>query len=79
MTDVPATPLSTLLACHTAATDVGLQYVYLGNIGHGDYDNTYCPACKNLLIERHGFSATIKGFAQGRCSQCGAVIPIQMG
>jgi pyruvate formate lyase activating enzyme len=79
MADVPATPLGTLLACHTAAKDAGLQYIYLGNIGHGDYDNTYCPSCRNLLIERYGFSARVKGLAQGTCSRCGAVIPLQMG
>jgi len=79
MTDVTVTPRSTLLTCRMTAKDAGLQFVYLGNIDHGDYDNTYCPVCKNLLIERNGFSATIKGFAQGTCSQCGAVIPIQMG
>jgi len=79
MTDVPATPLNTLLACHTIATDAGLRYVYLGNIGHGDYDNTYCPSCKTLLIERYGFSANIKGLNKGTCSRCGAVIPVRIG
>jgi pyruvate formate lyase activating enzyme len=78
MTNVTTTPLSTLLACQTAAKDAGLQFVYLGNIGHGDYDNTYCPSCKNLLIERYGFSANIKGFAQGKCSSCGTIIPLRM-
>ncbi len=78
MTDVPMTPLSTLLTCHSMAKDAGIQYVYLGNIGHGDYDNTYCPSCKNLLVERYGFSAHIKGLAQGTCSRCGASIPIRM-
>jgi len=79
MTDVIATPLDTLINCETTAKDAGLQYVYLGNIGHGDYDNTYCPSCKNLLIERYGFSANIKGIAQGKCSRCGTSIPIKIG
>jgi pyruvate formate lyase activating enzyme len=79
MTDIPATPLSTLLACHAAAKDAGLQFVYLGNISHGDYDNTYCPSCKNLLVERYGFSAHIKGLVQGTCSQCGMPIPMRLG
>lgn len=79
MTDIPATPLRTLLECHTIAKKTGLQYVYLGNISHGDYDNTYCPTCKNLLIERNGFSATIRGLKNNTCSRCGAVIPIIIG
>ncbi len=77
MTDTLATPIHTLLACHTAAKDAGLQFVYLGNIGHGDYDNTYCPSCKNLLIERNGYSSDIKGLVKGTCSRCGASIPIR--
>ncbi len=76
MIEIPATSLSTLLECHAIGKKAGLQYVYLGNISHGDYDNTYCPACKNLLIERYGFSATIKGLKNGTCSRCGALIPI---
>jgi pyruvate formate lyase activating enzyme len=79
MTDIPVTPVHTLLACHAAAKNAGLQFVYLGNIGHGDHDNTYCPSCKNLLIERYGFSVTIKGLVKGTCSRCGAPIPIRMG
>jgi pyruvate formate lyase activating enzyme len=73
---IPPTPTSTLLAIHTIAKTAGLQYVYLGNIPHSDYDNTLCPSCKNLLIERHGFSADIIGLQKGKCNKCGAAIPI---
>jgi pyruvate formate lyase activating enzyme len=79
MTDAQSTPTSVLLACHTIAKEAHLQYVYLGNIPHGDYDNTYCPSCKNLLVERCGFSARMIGMANGKCTRCGAVIPIRMG
>jgi pyruvate formate lyase activating enzyme len=78
MTDIPSTPLTTLLDCHKTAKDTGLHYVYLGNIGHGDYDNTYCPSCKNLLVERFGFSASTKGLRNHTCSRCGASIPIRI-
>ena len=60
MKTTQATPINTLLTCHSIAKDAGLQFVYLGNIAHGDYDNTYCPSCKNLLIERYGFSSSDK-------------------
>jgi pyruvate formate lyase activating enzyme len=70
MTDIPATPTSTLLSIHTIATEAGLQFVYLGNIPHSDYDN--------LLIERHGFSTMIKNLTNGKCTKCGAPIPIFM-
>jgi pyruvate formate lyase activating enzyme len=77
MRDVQGTPTSTLLNCHAVAKETGLQFVYLGNIAHGDYDNTYCPSCNALLVERVGFSAHLQGLTQGRCSQCHAPIPIR--
>ncbi|KYK20192.1 radical SAM protein [Thermoplasmatales archaeon SM1-50] len=78
MTGIKETPLSTLHTCRTVAKKAGLQFVYLGNIAHGDYDNTYCPRCKNLLIERYGFSSNLKGITQGTCSRCNAPIPLRM-
>jgi pyruvate formate lyase activating enzyme len=78
MADTKPTPTSTLLACHTIAKEAGLQFVYLGNIPHGDYDNTYCPSCKNLLVERYGFSARVKGLEKGKCTRCGKEISLRM-
>ncbi len=78
MADVPPTPLDTLLRAYSLANDKGLRYVYLGNVPHGDYENTYCPKCGNLLIERHGFSSEIKGIINGKCSRCGMKIPVIM-
>jgi pyruvate formate lyase activating enzyme len=75
MKTTPATPLNTLLICHSIAKDIGLPFVYLGNIAHGDYDNTYCPSCKNLLIERSWFSAQIKGLTKEKCNKCGTAVP----
>lgn len=77
MKDAQGTPTSTLLNCHAVAKEAGLQFVYLGNISHGDYDNTYCPSCNTLLIERIGFSAHLRGVTRGKCSQCHASIPIR--
>lgn len=72
-----ATPTNILLRCHSLAKNEGLQFVYLGNIPHGDYDNTYCPTCKNLLIERYGFSAHITGMSHGKCSHCATPIAVR--
>lgn len=78
MNTIGATPVDTLLACHSIARNVGLQYVYLGNIAHSDYENTYCPSCKNLLIQRYGFSTEIKGLTNEKCTKCGAIIPLKL-
>jgi len=76
MTDLPPTPLDTLSEAFNLAKGKGLKYVYIGNVVHGDYDNTYCPSCGNLLIERYGFSSVIKGLKRDRCSNCGERINI---
>ena len=78
MTDLPPTPMKTLLDAFELAKERGLRYVYLGNVHHGEYENTYCPNCGNLLIERFGFSSSIKGLEKGRCKECGERIRIVM-
>lgn len=77
MKDVQSTPTSSLFRCHRLAKEAGLQFVYLGNIAHGEYDNTYCPSCNALLVERVGFSARLKGMKNGACSKCHTLIPIR--
>lgn len=77
MTDRPITPVETLEKAREVARGQGLQYVYIGNVLGHKYENTYCPACGKLLIERHGF--TIKKFnidKNLRCINCGEKIPI---
>ena len=76
MTNLPPTPFDTLMRAFNVAKESGLKYVYLGNIPHGDYENTYCPKCGNLLIERYGFSSVIKGLKGKNCSRCGEEINI---
>ena len=76
MMHIPPTPLKTLIKAYEMAKQHGLKYVYLGNVPHGEYENTYCPKCGNLLIERHGFHARIAGIKNGKCSKCGAKLPI---
>jgi pyruvate formate lyase activating enzyme len=53
----------------------GLQYVYTGNVGHDDGENTYCHKCKTLLIERYGFRVGGKKLDHSRCPKCGTEIP----
>ncbi len=49
--DLPRTPPETLLK----AREIGkkyLDYVYVGNLLNTDFDNTICPVCAKLVIER---------------------------
>lgn len=76
MTDVPRTTKQQLLGAYDVAKEEGLRYVYLGNVPHGDYENTYCPQCGALLIERHGFTAQVKNLDGTTCGNCGEDIPV---
>jgi pyruvate formate lyase activating enzyme len=59
------------------AKDVGLNYVYLGNVPDHTLEHTYCPECKRVVVERNGFD--ISGWhldEQNRCKYCGYEISI---
>jgi len=74
--DVPPTPPKTLLDAYKIAREV-LPYVYIGNLPIAGTENTYCPECGNLLVERQGFSATMPGITpDGKCSKCGRPVDI---
>lgn len=66
------TPLECLYNTYDIAKDVGLKYVYLGNLPSTDYDNTYCPKCSKLVIRRKILG--IKDLyldSNGNCKFCG--------
>jgi pyruvate formate lyase activating enzyme len=71
----PPTPLDRMQAARAAALDAGLRFVYLGNVPGADANNTRCPRCKRLLIERQGFIVSRLELRDGRCGACGEAIP----
>ena len=44
--------------------------VYIGNILSAEGQNTYCPDCKSLLIERSGYTILQNRMSQGGCPDC---------
>ena len=74
MADRPPTPVSTLQTACRIAEEEGLRYVYSGNVAHGANENTYCPKCRELLIERVGFSLRVNRIEKGTCPDCGETI-----
>jgi pyruvate formate lyase activating enzyme len=52
-----------------------LQFVYLGNVRLPDKENTFCPSCKKLLIERSGYMIRYIGLTEKQqCIHCGTPI-----
>lgn len=75
LTDLPPTPIKTLEQAHTIAREVGLDYVTVGNVPGHKYNSTFCPQCRNLLIERTHFSVLSNNIEEGKCKSCGHKIP----
>ena len=74
MQDVPRTPSSTLLRAYKIAQEEGLKYVYVGNIDDEDHESTYCPDCKERVIDRSGHIGqyVTNGLdSNGTCPYCG--------
>jgi len=70
--DRPPTPLATLRRAREIGLAAGLRYVYTGNIPGDPGENTFCPGCDHLLIERSGFAIRQNRIVDGACPECGA-------
>jgi len=73
MTGVPPTPVATLRRAQEIGLEVGLRYVYVGNVpGEG---STFCHNCGRLLIRRSGYWI-LENHVQpdGRCPDCGTPV-----
>jgi len=71
---LPPTPVSTLEMARSAALSVGLEYVYIGNVPGHEGENTFCPRCKTMIIQRTGFMIREVHLKGGKCAYCGKPI-----
>lgn len=72
---LPQTPVSTLDKARAMALSVGLEYVYIGNVPRHEGENTFCPKCKKMLIQRTGYMVGEINVKAGKCKYCGKPIP----
>lgn len=72
---VEPTPVPTLERAYEIARRMGVHYPYIGNVVGHPYENTYCPVCGTVLIERKGLYATLK-LDRPECPSCGNPVPI---
>lgn len=73
MEGIAPTPISTLEKASKIGREEGLKYVYIGNVW-GKGENTHCPNCGKLLIERMGFEVLKNLVDNGKCFACGEKI-----
>ena len=53
--DAPPTPVETLHRAAEIGYQVGLRYVYAGNVPGDRYEHTRCPECGQICIHRLGY------------------------
>ena len=75
LTSLAATSETVLNQARQIALSAGMKYVYIGNLAGSEGQNTYCPSCKKLLIERRGFKIYTNHLKSGKCEFCGTTIP----
>ena len=71
MLDKPHTPPATLTRARKIARSKGLHYVYTGNVHDREGGSTWCPGCRELLIERDWYELGEWNLDRGRCRSCG--------
>lgn len=76
--DKPATSIKTLEEACKMAREMGMLYVYIGNVPGHRYEHTYCPNCNEVLIKRYDFSVLRYNVTKDKkCPKCGSHINIR--
>lgn len=73
--NLPDTPTETLHKARSLAMEQGCNFVYTGNMPGGEGENTYCPKCKEIVVNRYGHMTLSPELANGKCHKCGTAIP----
>ncbi|MBF0626318.1 MAG: AmmeMemoRadiSam system radical SAM enzyme [Magnetococcales bacterium] len=79
LTDTVRTPIDRLRRAREIALEMGMRYVYLGNVSDTDATSTWCRGCGALLVRRFGLTTRIEGLTvDGHCVRCGASPAIRL-
>ena len=71
----PPTAVATLARARQIGRPAGLRYVYPGNVAGHPAEQTTCPDCGMMLVERSSLSLLrCDVTTQGRCPHCGVEI-----
>jgi len=74
MLDRASTPAESLETAVRIGREVGLKYVYTGNVPGDPNESTRCPICRTRLIHRQGFTVLENRIVHGHCPVCGTTI-----
>jgi pyruvate formate lyase activating enzyme len=75
LTSLPYTPQNTLEKAREIALKAGMKFVYIGNVPGSPAENTTCPNCRKVVLERRGFTILANNLEKGSCKFCKTAIP----
>ncbi len=64
------TKFETLVKAYNIARNMGLKYVYTGNLSSVETSTTYCKNCASPLIIRNGYNIKENNIKDGCCKYC---------
>jgi len=67
---LPDTPVETLEKAYKIGKAAGLKYVYTGNVPGLPSEDTFCPKCRTLCIDRMNYIIH-RHDKSGKCPKCG--------
>jgi len=73
--NLPETSVETIRLAYEIGKKIGLKYVYTGNVPGLPSEDTFCPNCNALTIDRTGY--LVKRLDKnGKCQKCNADLNI---
>jgi pyruvate formate lyase activating enzyme len=75
LTHLPPTPVASLEHARQIALGEGIHFVYIGNVPRHPAENTYCPQCSRLLVQRSGYEIRQMLIGDNACPFCHEPIP----
>lgn len=78
MTGPPSTETAQIIRAAEIGVEEGLRFVYAGNAPGrvGPWENTYCPNCRQKLIDRYGYLVREYNVTpDGKCPKCSTAVP----
>jgi len=73
--NLPPTPVSSLQTAYDICSEEGMKFVYIGNVPGHRAENSYCPSCGEMIMERQGYRIKSVNMKGASCAYCGERIP----
>lgn len=74
---LPSTTVDSLIRHYDVAKEEGMKFVYIGNVPGSTYQNTYCPECGAVCVERDMMRTLSFNLTEdGKCKECGYKIDV---